>query len=285
MIKPHPSMFKLSVFKNYLYLMYHSVSYMLIMHFMRNQKTTYVDKYIAKLFHETISNGISAKELKKKYKILYRGVTPEFTLKSNIQEYGFISTTPNIEIAKKYADVDGKILVFLTKNLCNHCKYLLIDEQIFFLPGSLTINKLYSNHYLEYNYVSNHDIINKYIYQDFIIPTISCDTSNYIIIVWYRAIKNNKIEILADQFYKNEDTLKYDPLKYNFDDLISFIAFYDYRIQKFNTLHYGIYEDIYQILFDQSRIQEVKDLIVNTYNFTISDSNYDSDSDSENFVQ
>jgi len=274
--------------------MYHSVSYMLIMHFMRNKKTTYVDKYIAKLVHEIISHGISAKELKKKYKVLYRGVTPEFTLKSNIQEYGFISTTPNIEIAKKYADVDGKIIVFLTKNLCNHCKYLIIDEQIFFLPGSLTINKLYSNRYLEYNYVSNHDIIDKFIYQDdkidkfiyqdFIIPTISCDTSNYIIIVWYRAIKNNKIEILADQFYKNEDTLKYDPLKYNFDDLISFIAFYDYRIQTFSTLHYGIYEDIYQILFDQSRIHEVKDLIMNTYNFTISDSNYDSDSDSENFV-
>lgn len=275
--------------------MYHSVSYMLIMHFMRNQKTTYIDKYIAKLFHETITNGISAKELKKKYKILYRGVTPEFTLKSNIQEYGFISTTPNIEIAKKHADVDGKVLVFLTKNLCNHCKYLLIDEQIFFLPGSLTINKLYSNHYLEYNYVSNHDMINKYIYQDFIIPTISCDTYNSrIIIVLYRAIPNKNIEIVANQLYYNEDALtqdplkhdilKYDILKYNFDDLISFIAIYDYCKREFKTLHYGIYEDIYQILFDQSRIHEVKDLIMNTYNFTISDSNHDSDSDSENFV-
>lgn len=271
--------------------MYHSISYMLIMHFMRNQKTTYVDKYIAKLVHEIISNGISAKELIKKYKILYRGVTPEFTLKSNIQEYGFISTTPNIEIAKTYADIDGKIIVFLTKNLCNHCKYLIIDEHIFFLPGSLSINKLYSNHYLEYNYISNHDIIDKYIYQDFIIPTISYDTYNSrIIIVLYRAIPNKNIEIIANQLYYSEDALtqdslkhdilKYDILKYNFDDLISFIAIYDYHKHVFKTLHYGIYEDIYQILFDQSRIHEVKDIIINTYNFTVSDSNYDSDSDS-----
>jgi hypothetical protein len=242
---------------------------------MRIQKIDhYCEKYITKLINLFISHGISAQELKIKYKILYRGVSPEFTLKSISEEHGFISTTPNIKIAKKYAGINGKIIIFLTKNLCNNNKYLIVDNQVIFLPGFLTINKLYSNNYLEYNYISNNEIINKYhSFSEFNIQNFKT-IDNFNIIIWYRAIKNKNVEILGNKFDENIGTLKYDTLKYNFDDIFSFIALYNCHIKKFETLHYGISEELYHNLFDQSRVQEVKDLIINNYEFSESESEY-----------
>ncbi len=162
--------------------------------------------FIRKLIKYFYKYGINKKDMK--YKYLYRGVSSDFEMVEQYQEYGFMSTTCDHAVSQRFAESNGNIIKFEVKHLSHHVPYVIIDETIadylfeseyLFLPGTININKQNMA-----TYVPNLEII-KY-YQntkqggsndeeepELNIPEIAL-SNKYII--WYRAITNRPVEII-----------------------------------------------------------------------------------------
>jgi hypothetical protein len=209
------------------------------------------------------------------------------------------------EFAKKNGNIIVIDIRNLSKDI--KCLYIdesvedyLHEKEILLLPGFLTRTKLYKNNIVGYSYKMNNELINKYKNatikvavggSDKKIPHIELKNK---LIIWYRAIQNRKAEIIGDMFMPKEDNKiedffkkcvltkdneyqnisklipEYQDIKNNNklkDSYMVFIAVYDYKKNNIITLNYGIYDDIYYNLFDQSRVEEVKDLITKQYSF------------------
>jgi hypothetical protein len=292
--------------------------YRFINEIMRNKSFEEQEKdypYIMFFIHNFIDyifkNGISINELNKKHKYLYRGITNEYTLQNEFIENGFMSTSLDKDISKDFAKENGKLIVIQISTLSKDTKCLLIDEsiedylhekEILLLPGFLKRTTIYKNNILGYSYKMNNELINKYQNAKIKVAVGGSPINNKIphielkdkLIIWYRAIKNRKVEIIGDIFMpKEEDKIHYFFKKYVLskdeeyqhisklipeyqdiknnnklkDSYMVFMAVYDYRKKFINTLNYGLYDEIYTMLFDQSRVQEVKDLIISQYSF------------------
>lgn len=51
------------------------------------------------------------------------------------------------------------------------------------------------------------------------------------------------------------------------DSYMVHMAIYDYKKNKITTMCYGLFNEFYEQLFDQTRVQEAKDAIIKQYSF------------------
>jgi hypothetical protein len=182
----------------------------------------------------------------------------------------------------------------------------LHEEEVLFLPGFLVRKNIYNNNILEYEYKMNDDLINKYTNVDIKvklggtkllkrkIPHIELKNK---LVIWYRAIQNRKVEIIGDvfipkdiekipYFFKHHVLRKDDEYQHisklipEYQDIkdmpnmnklkdsyMVHMAIYDYKKNKITTMCYGLFNEFYEQLFDQTRVQEAKDTIIKQYSF------------------
>lgn len=257
----------------------------------------YATRYICKFLKYFDQYGKNKQELiKNNIKSLYRGLTADFTLSQNITENGFMSTTYIKAIAERFSERNGHILLFDVSKLPDNVKYVTIDEEIdenfhefeiLFPPGMITIEK-----YPNCIYNMNHDLINKY---TIFSAAGACDNEEEIpdlilagkLVVWWRVL--DVVEILGQTFVPMNDTTSYIKTyvlpqddrfqrsielipKYTVDSQQTkkwniFMAVYDYTQHSLDTLHYGIFNCIFNELFDISRTDEVIKAIKSNYSF------------------
>jgi hypothetical protein len=219
-----------------------------------------IDNYSKCIISEMINyihqNGISANELQTKYKYLYRSIPNNILIKKLIQDDGFISMTPDRNIAKEYGT---KIIVINTSDLQFDFKYLVLQDTVYLLPGYFTIKYLHTNNDLEYTYISKQLHFDENMPKILKMPNISLENS---IIILYRAIPNRSIEIIGHSFSICDFDL-YDS-NYHY-----FMAIYNYKEDKIVTMSYGIFDEMFNNLFDQSQLQETKTIILETFSYLL----------------
>jgi len=277
-----------------------------IIHFIR-----YFDKF-----------GITKHDLlQKNIKHLYRGVSGDYILPEEVgNDAGFMATSEKLYVAQTFATNGGNVLMFNVADIPDDIKMVTINEtladylyeyEVLFLPG--TIVKVKNSKYkYEYRYTNmNVELIHKYLGETpkcggsdsdesecEQIPDI--DLANKIV-VWYRAIQNRPVEIMAQSFMPEtkEETIKF--FRYTtmpYDDMLTrftermpeyqdmkaeyershnpavlqkmesymiHMAVYNTTTKKLDTLHYGIFAKCFAEVFDMSRAPEVEAKIIATY--------------------
>ena len=80
----------------------------------------------------------------------------------------------------------------------------------------------------------------------------------------YQALKNFIPEY---QDIKNNKKLSSIERNKLLDSYTIFMAIYDYKNNKIITMSYGMFDDFFTNLFDQTKLQEAKNLIIKNYKF------------------
>lgn len=191
--------------------------------------TKYTRHFIKRMLQYFYTSGLNKTKLTKLGRHLYRGLTDEFTISKKIQENGFMSTTLDYSVAKKFAGntQGGNILEFSISKLPENTAFVLINEdvadhlherEILLLPGNITINKKSpSSGNIKANYTMNPLIVN--IYHELITPhsaggldgggdllselakpkMLKLTDMRGVYVVWYRAILGRPVEVLNNR--------------------------------------------------------------------------------------
>jgi hypothetical protein len=267
--------------------------------------TYFVHKFI-KYFFE---HGKSARDLQRKTIKLYRGYDNGFRLTKELNDLGFIATSQQKRIAKKFAGEGGNIIRFNVKDLPDSVRYVVIDEslrddlfedEVLFLPGVIYINEK-----MQVDYKPNMKLID--IFMNQVAPLhkggggikreslVNLELKGKKI-VWYRAIQGRQVEIINWHNIPQTDKKVYEFFRYTVNRLDSsyenmlklipeyvdlqnkrkksggdirklmsykvFTAIYNHDTRQVETIRYGVFEEVFQEIFDTSRTSEVESEIV-----------------------
>lgn len=255
----------------------------------------YAIRYIKHFLKYFETHGVTSDQLSSKTRstVLYRGLTAGYPISQEMKEDGFMSTTYKKHVAKSFAG-NGNVLSFDIKKLPKNAKFAVIDQEIqdhlmeyevLFLPGTIRI--LGVSEFVDCSYAMNKELINKYSelthngggdLED--IPDI--DPAGKLV-VWYRAITDRPVEIVAQMFVPEKDTVAFfkqnvltmdDSLQRSVDLIPEkkdccniYMALYDYKKKMIDTLHYGLFDSFFKNMFDQKRTEEAEAAIKGRYSW------------------
>ena len=288
---------------------YRFINQVMRRHSFNVQQTSYpyAVRYIKHFIHYFDTFGITKSDLK--VATLFRGITADFTPGASIVDTAFIATSTDLHIAQSFAGKKGMILTFRVSDLPQDIKFIQIDSsisshlqesEILLLPGKVTISRESNTNYCIYE--CNMDLVNMYKSLPGTGGGLEADDIPMIdladkLFVWYRAINDRPVEILAqittpsdkDKVYsfvsrsvmrmddriqrinnyipEYQDMLKTSTDIQRINSFEIFVAVYDYKKRAILTLHYGMPDDFFANMFDTKRTDEVISYIRKTYDW------------------
>ena len=283
------------------------------------QRTIYTKHYFEQIVKYFFENGIDKKGVKEKATLLYRGIDSSFDIEEEYVEKGFMATSTDIDIANNFAGDSGNILRFRVSHLPSGVPFVWIDntiadhlheKEVLFLPGKITTHGLNSSGEIKASYEMNPIIKDMYMSivasegkqsggtgrsEKIPIKPHQIDLRGKYVI-WYRAIKDRKVEILKkmripkvhvqkffteivlpldDTFERKTDFIpEFQDLKQKDDErtddedelyasYIVHMAIYDPIEKCVDTLHYGVFDEMFGEVFgDGRRDEEIKKAII-----------------------
>lgn len=276
-------------------LLYASKLYRVINNTLRTQPVLNPGSNICKFFRRFVryfyKHGIYSKDIKGAK--LYRGFSKDFKITNNITDSAFISTSTDIDVAKRF----GNVISLKVSKLPQDVPFVVIDnsiadylheKEIVLLPGTLSF-PIPGKYSALYHPLSN---IKEICVQKgdgpdmkLIIPHIELRER---IVVWWRAIVGRKVEVLSwhplpktkkdiEREFK-ESVFPRDESLQNIREFIPeyidstdskirlsygvFMAIYNMNLAKVETISWGVPAELLPEIFDVKRSQEVEMSII-----------------------